>query len=253
MTTAHARRPADDVDDDVRPRRPPAPLGRPPERHRRHPAGDRRLHRVRAAAVRAPVQPDLPGRRRSPGPTVRDNRAVHAMARIMLHGLIDHIQCSWVKLGPDVCTQVLNGGVNDLGGTLMEETISRMAGSTNGSRRRPPSSSRWRGSPAARPGSAPRSTDRSRSVAMSPSPERFAAIVPIRSWTTGNRVSAWMTASAQSLARAFALDVVEVLQESPDIARVLVVRPTTTFEPPWTASTWLRPRPEPGRCRRPGL
>ena len=70
-----------------------------------------------------------------PGPTVRDNRAVHAMARIMLHGLIDHIQCSWVKLGPDVCTQVLKGGVDDLGGTLMEETISRMAGSTNGSRR----------------------------------------------------------------------------------------------------------------------
>ncbi len=70
-----------------------------------------------------------------PGPTVRDNRAVHAMARVMLHGLIDHIQCSWVKLGPDVCTQVLNGGVDDLGGTLMEETISRMAGSTNGSRK----------------------------------------------------------------------------------------------------------------------
>jgi FO synthase len=57
------------------------------------------------------------------------------MARIMVHGLIDHIQCSWVKLGPDVCTDVLNGGVDDLGGTLMEETISRMAGSTNGSRR----------------------------------------------------------------------------------------------------------------------
>ena len=70
-----------------------------------------------------------------PGPTVRDNRAVHAVARILLHGLIDHVQCSWVKLGPDVCTQVLNGGVDDLGGTLMEETISRMAGSTNGSRK----------------------------------------------------------------------------------------------------------------------
>ncbi|HWV26501.1 MAG TPA: 5-amino-6-(D-ribitylamino)uracil--L-tyrosine 4-hydroxyphenyl transferase CofH, partial [Aeromicrobium sp.] len=70
-----------------------------------------------------------------PGPTVRDNRAVHAVARIVLHGLIDNIQCSWVKLGPDVCTAVLNGGVNDLGGTLMEETISRMAGSTNGSRK----------------------------------------------------------------------------------------------------------------------
>lgn len=70
-----------------------------------------------------------------PGPSVRDNRAVHALARIMLHGLIDNIQCSWVKLGPEQCTQVLNGGVNDLGGTLMEETISRMAGSTNGSRK----------------------------------------------------------------------------------------------------------------------
>lgn len=70
-----------------------------------------------------------------PGPTVRDNRAVHALARIMLHGLIDNIQTSWVKLGPEQLTQVLNGGVNDLGGTLMEETISRMAGSTNGSRK----------------------------------------------------------------------------------------------------------------------
>ncbi|MCK5890294.1 bifunctional FO biosynthesis protein CofGH [Aeromicrobium sp.] len=70
-----------------------------------------------------------------PGPTVRDNRAVHALSRILLHGLVDHVQCSWVKLGPDVCTQVLNGGVDDLGGTLMEETISRMAGSTNGSRK----------------------------------------------------------------------------------------------------------------------
>jgi FO synthase len=70
-----------------------------------------------------------------PGPTVRDNRAVHAMARILLHGRIGNIQCSWVKLGTDGCLQVLRGGVNDLGGTLMEETISRMAGSTHGSRR----------------------------------------------------------------------------------------------------------------------
>ncbi|RYJ06171.1 MAG: 7,8-didemethyl-8-hydroxy-5-deazariboflavin synthase, partial [Actinomycetales bacterium] len=70
-----------------------------------------------------------------PGPTVRDNRAVHAMARVLLHGLVDHVQCSWVKLGPEVCTQVLHGGVDDLGGTLMEETISRMAGSQNGSRK----------------------------------------------------------------------------------------------------------------------
>ena len=70
-----------------------------------------------------------------PGPTARDNRAVHAVARLMLHGRIDHVQCSWVKLGPEQCDAVLHGGVDDLGGTLMEETISRMAGSQHGSRR----------------------------------------------------------------------------------------------------------------------
>ncbi|MDF5751166.1 bifunctional FO biosynthesis protein CofGH [Spongiactinospora sp. TRM90649] len=68
-----------------------------------------------------------------PGPTARENRAVHALARIMLHGAIGNIQCSWVKLRDDLCRDVLQGGVNDLGGTLMEETISRMAGSENGS------------------------------------------------------------------------------------------------------------------------
>jgi FO synthase len=70
-----------------------------------------------------------------PGPTLRDNRAVHAMARLLLHGRIRNIQASWVKLGPDGCRAVLAGGVNDLGGTLMEETISRMAGSEHGSRK----------------------------------------------------------------------------------------------------------------------
>lgn len=68
-----------------------------------------------------------------PGPTHRDNRAVHALARIMLHGRISHIQTSWVKLGVERARVMLNGGANDLGGTLMEETISRMAGSENGS------------------------------------------------------------------------------------------------------------------------
>jgi FO synthase len=68
-----------------------------------------------------------------PGPTHRDNRAVHALARIMLHGRIDHIQTSWVKLGAERTQVMLNGGANDLGGTLMEETISRMAGSEHGS------------------------------------------------------------------------------------------------------------------------
>ncbi len=68
-----------------------------------------------------------------PGPTRRDNRAVHAVARLMLHGRIHHIQTSWVKLGIDGTRAMLNGGADDLGGTLMEETISRMAGSEHGS------------------------------------------------------------------------------------------------------------------------
>ncbi|WP_344405437.1 bifunctional FO biosynthesis protein CofGH [Dactylosporangium fulvum] len=70
-----------------------------------------------------------------PGPTWRDNRAVHAMARVLLHGRIDNVQCSWVKLGDEGTVAMLRGGANDLGGTLMEETISRMAGSEHGSAR----------------------------------------------------------------------------------------------------------------------
>ncbi|WP_054816336.1 bifunctional FO biosynthesis protein CofGH [Nocardia arizonensis] len=68
-----------------------------------------------------------------PGPTIRDNRAAHALARIMLHGRIPNIQTSWVKLGVAGTRLMLDGGANDLGGTLMEETISRMAGSQHGS------------------------------------------------------------------------------------------------------------------------
>jgi FO synthase len=70
-----------------------------------------------------------------PGPTWQENRAVHAMARLLLHGRIPNIQCSWVKLGDEGTLAMLNGGCNDLGGTLMEETISRMAGSEHGSAR----------------------------------------------------------------------------------------------------------------------
>ena len=68
-----------------------------------------------------------------PGPTLRDNRAVHAMARILLHGRIPNIQTSWVKLGVEGTRSMLQAGANDVGGTLMEETISRMAGSEHGS------------------------------------------------------------------------------------------------------------------------
>ncbi|GJF32505.1 FO synthase [Kitasatospora sp. NE20-6] len=68
-----------------------------------------------------------------PGPTARDNRAVVAMARLLLHPHIPNIQTSWVKLGADGAADMLRSGANDLGGTLMEETISRMAGSSYGS------------------------------------------------------------------------------------------------------------------------
>ena len=92
------------------------------------------LHRVRAAAVRAHLAhrstwPASPG----PGPTLRDNLAVHAMSRILLHGRIRNIQTSWVKLGVEGTRAMLRAGANDVGGTLMEETISRMAGSEHGS------------------------------------------------------------------------------------------------------------------------
>ncbi|MEU5702801.1 bifunctional FO biosynthesis protein CofGH [Streptomyces aurantiacus] len=68
-----------------------------------------------------------------PGPTARENRAVMAMARLLLHPHIPNIQTSWVKLGTEGAAEMLRSGANDLGGTLMEETISRMAGSSYGS------------------------------------------------------------------------------------------------------------------------
>ena len=106
----------------------------PPQRAARDPGPHRWVHRVRAAAVRAPdPRRCIWPARRGPGPTHRDNRAVHALARIMLHGRISNIQTSWVKLGVERTQVMLSGGANDLGGTLMEETISRMAGSEYGS------------------------------------------------------------------------------------------------------------------------
>ncbi len=66
------------------------------------------------------------------GPTWREVLLVHAVARIAYHGLIDNIQASWVKLGAAGARQLLQAGVNDLGGTLMEENISRAAGAVHG-------------------------------------------------------------------------------------------------------------------------
>ncbi|MEX0984182.1 MAG: bifunctional FO biosynthesis protein CofGH [Actinomycetota bacterium] len=63
-----------------------------------------------------------------PGATFEENLRMHAVARILLDGAIDEIQVSWVKLGVQACQAILQAGANDFGGTLMEETISRMAG-----------------------------------------------------------------------------------------------------------------------------
>jgi FO synthase len=78
----------------------------------------------------------LAGRAR-PGATFEDSRRMHAVARILLDGSIRNIQVSWVKLGVDASKVILNGGANDFGGTLMEESISRMAGAEWGIRMEP--------------------------------------------------------------------------------------------------------------------
>jgi FO synthase len=66
------------------------------------------------------------------GPTWREVRLMHAVARLVLHPLIPNIQASWVKLGEAGIAALLKGGVNDLGGTLMNESISRAAGTEHG-------------------------------------------------------------------------------------------------------------------------
>jgi len=67
-----------------------------------------------------------------PGPTREEHFKMHAVARLMLQGYIDNIQASWVKMGPDVAAQMLQAGANDLGGTLMNESISTAAGGKHG-------------------------------------------------------------------------------------------------------------------------
>jgi 7,8-didemethyl-8-hydroxy-5-deazariboflavin synthase CofH subunit/7,8-didemethyl-8-hydroxy-5-deazariboflavin synthase CofG subunit len=71
-------------------------------------------------------------RQSRPGPTFREALLIHAVGRIAYRGLIDNIQVSWVKMGADGVRQALLAGVNDLGGTLMDENISRAAGAAHG-------------------------------------------------------------------------------------------------------------------------
>jgi len=73
----------------------------------------------------------LQGRARS-GPTFGETLLAHAVARLALHPWITNVQVSWVKLGPEGVAAALRAGVNDLGGTLMNESISRSAGAEHG-------------------------------------------------------------------------------------------------------------------------
>jgi len=73
----------------------------------------------------------LRGQARS-GPTFGETLLVHAVARLALHPWITNVQVSWVKLGPEGVAAALRAGVNDLGGTLMNESISRSAGAEHG-------------------------------------------------------------------------------------------------------------------------
>ena len=79
--------------------------------------------------MEAPIY--LRGRAR-PGPTFREALLVHAVGRLALHPWITNVQASWVKLGLDGARAVLQAGANDLGGTLMNESISRAAGASHG-------------------------------------------------------------------------------------------------------------------------
>ncbi len=79
--------------------------------------------------MEAPIY--LKGRARR-GPTFRESILMHAVARLALHPHIQNIQASWVKLGPEGVKLCLVAGVNDFGGTLMDESISRSAGASHG-------------------------------------------------------------------------------------------------------------------------
>jgi FO synthase len=79
--------------------------------------------------MEAPIY--LKGRARK-GPTFREAVLMHAVARLALHPLITNVQTSWVKMGADGVKVCLSAGANDLGGTLMDETITRSAGAVHG-------------------------------------------------------------------------------------------------------------------------
>ena len=135
ITTAHELGLPTRADDDVRARRHPGALGRRTcgcSRGIQERTGgftEFVLLPVRAPRTRRSTWPGWPG----PGRPLRENRAVHAMARLLLHGADrQHPDAPGSSSATRAAGDVLRGGVNDLGGTLMEETISRMAGSEHG-------------------------------------------------------------------------------------------------------------------------
>jgi FO synthase len=79
--------------------------------------------------MEAPIY--LRGRARK-GPTFREAVLMHAVARLALDPVIPHVQASWVKMGPDGAALCLQAGVNDMGGVLMDESITRAAGAVHG-------------------------------------------------------------------------------------------------------------------------
>jgi FO synthase len=93
--------------------------------------------------MEAPIY--LKGRARK-GPTWRETVLMHAIARLVLHPLIPNIQASWVKAGADGVRLLLQSGANDLGGTLMNESISRAAGTEHGQEMPPEAMDRLIGS-----------------------------------------------------------------------------------------------------------
>jgi FO synthase len=67
-----------------------------------------------------------------PGPSWRQTRAVHAVARLMLHGRVGNIQAAWPKFGLDASVELLRGGANDLGGLLLDGRLAPDAGAEAG-------------------------------------------------------------------------------------------------------------------------
>ena len=131
------RRPALDLDRDVRPHRGAARAGPPhagrARRCRSAPAGSPSSCRSASSpSTRCSAAPT--GSRRSP---TAENLKHTAAFRLALGRTIPNLQASWVKMGLEAATEALRWGVNDLGGTLMEENISRMAGSQHGVRLEP--------------------------------------------------------------------------------------------------------------------